>query len=189
MDRRWLYGGLAVVAGVGLARLVRRGPRIVPGETRLLLVGGVYAQGLATPIGALAKDQKVAFDSVLPPNGNGKPPRTEEWAARPEIAARVASFRPTLVLVALDAPATDPGGKGKQAAALKALVPLLTGPGVEVAWIGPPAVAAGAQARQEPSPRYFPTATALTLPRGPDGVQPTVAGYAGWAGALWQWLS
>ena len=29
---------------------------------------------------------------------------------------------------------------------------------------------------------------ALSLPLGPDGVTPTVAGYAGWAGALWRWL-
>jgi hypothetical protein len=131
----------------------------------------------------------VTFDSALAPDGNGKVPRTEEWAGRPEIAGRVGAFRPTLVLVALDTAAADPGGKARQAAALKALLPAVAAPGVEVAWIGPPTAAPGAQGRRGPSQRYFPTATALTLPRGPDGVQPTVAGYAGWAGALWQWLS
>jgi hypothetical protein len=189
MDRRWLYGGLAVVAGVGLARLVHRGAKIVPGETRLLLIGGAFAQGLAPPLGAMARDQKVAFDVVLPPNANGQALRTEQWALRPELPAKVASFRPTLVAVALDVAASDAAGKAKQAAALKALLPVVTGPGVEVVWIGPPTATAGGNGRREPSQRYFPTATAVTLPRGPDGVQPTVAGYAGWAGALWQWLS
>src|SRR5258706_2609736 len=189
MDRRWLYGGLAVVAGVGLTRLVRRGPKIVRGETRLLLVGGVFAQGLSPPLGALARDQKVAFETVLPPNGNGQPLRTEQWARRSEVAGKVASFRPTLVAVALDVVASDAAGKAKQAEALKALLPSVTGPGIEVVWVGPPTAPAGGKGPREPSQRYFPTATALKLPRGPDGMQPTVAGYAGWAGALWQWLS
>lgn len=189
MDRRWLYGGLAVVAGVGLARLVRRGPKVVPGETRLLLVGGAYAQGLSPPLGALARDQKVPFEAVLSPSSNGQAPRTEEWAARPELALRMAAFKPTLVAVALDQAAPAGAPKARQAAALKALLGTLTGPGVEVVWVGPPTAPPGGQGRRAPSERYFPTAATLKLPRGPDGVQPTVAGYAGWAGALWQWLS
>lgn len=189
MDRRWLYGGLAVVAGVGLARLVRRGPKVVPGETRLLLVGGASAQGLSLPLGALARDQKVAFEAVVPPNSNGQPPRTEDWAKRPELAQRLGAFRPTLIAVALDAAAPAGAPKVRQAAALKALLGAITAPGVEVVWIGPPTAPPGGQGRREPSERYFPTSATLKLPRGPDGVQPTVAGYAGWAGALWQWLS
>jgi len=191
MDRRWLYGGLAVVAGVGLARLVRRGPKIVPGgATRLLLVGGAFASGLGPPLGALAKEQKVPFDSVGVPSGT-KPLRTDEWAVRPELAAKLAAFKPTLVVVALDVPAANGAAGAKQATALKGLLTAIQAAGAEVVWIGPPvAPPASVRAREgEPSPRYFPTATALTLPRGPDGVQPTVAGYAGWAGALWQWLS
>jgi hypothetical protein len=91
MDRRWLYGGLAAVAGVGLARLVRRGPKIVPGgATRLLVVGGVFATGLVPPLRAVAGEQKVPFDAVLPPNGGTTPLRTEEWARRPELAAQLA---------------------------------------------------------------------------------------------------
>ena len=153
-----------------------------------MLVGGTFAHGLAPPLRALARDQKVAFDVALPPHG-GKPLRTDEWAARPELAAKLVTFKPTLVAVALDVGAPDLVGKARQAAALKGLVLALQRSGTETAWIGPPTAPAGARARGEPSRRYFPTATALTLPRGPDGLQPTVAGYAGWAGAVWQWLS
>jgi len=189
MERRWLYGGLAVVAGVGLARLVRRGPKILPGgATRLLSVGGVFAPGLAPPLRSLAGEQKVPFDAVLPPTG-AKALRTDEWVLRPELAAKIVTFQPTLVIVSLDAPATDSPARAKQAAALKALLTAIQTTGAEVVWIGPPVAPAARAPVREPSSRYFPTGTALTLPRGPDGVQPTVAGYAGWAGALWQWLS
>lgn len=188
MDRRWVYGGLGVAAGIGRAeRLGRRRPRLAPG-TRLMLLGGRFAEGLAPPLRALARDQRVGFDVVLPPHGP-KPPRTEELAARPELVSRLLTFKPTLVAVALDVAAPDMVGKARQAAALKALLGAIGRTGAESVWIGPPSVLSGVRARGEPSRRYFPTATALTLPRGPDGLQPTVAGYAGWAGAIWQWLS
>lgn len=189
MERRWLYGGLAVVRGVGLARLVRRGPKIQPGgATRLLLVGGVFATGLGPPLRSLAGEQKVPFDAVLVPNGT-KALRTDEWVSRPELAAKAVTFKPTLVVVSLDPPATDSSARAKQAAALKGLLSGIRTAGAEVVWIGPPVLPATGVRARGPSPWSFPTGTALTLPRGPDGVQPTVAGYAGWAGALWQWLS
>lgn len=189
MDRRWLYGGLGVAAGIGRARrLGRPGPKVEAKTTRLLLVGGAFAPGLAPPLRALARDQRVVFDVVLPLQGL-KPPRTEEWAARPELMAKLAAFRPTVVAVALDVVAPDLVGKAKQAAALKGLAVAIERSGAQAMWIGPPTAPAGARARGELSRRYFPTATALTLPRGPDGLQPTVAGYAGWAGAIWQWLA
>lgn len=188
MDRRWLYGGLGVAAGIGRARrLGRRGPRIAAGA-RLLLVGGAFAHGLAPPLRALARDQRIAFDVALPPHGV-KPLRTDEWAARPELVGKLLTFKPTLVAVALDVVAPDLVGKAKQAAALKALLLALQRTGAQAVWIGPPTAPARATTHAEPSGRYFPTATALTLPRGPDGLQPTVAGYAGWAGAIWQWLT
>jgi hypothetical protein len=189
MNRRWLYGGLAVQNGVGLVTKVSRGPRLVPGTTRLLVVGGAFAAGLAPALRVLARDQKVAFEAVLAPGHPGAPLRTEDWALRPELRAALATFKPTLVAVALDVPALDRPGRARQAAALKALVATLKAAGAEVVWIGPPVRPAATQRPGRPEPRYFPTGTALTLPRGPDGIQPSVAGYAGWAGALWQWLS
>jgi lysophospholipase L1-like esterase len=39
-----------------------------------------------------------------------------------------------------------------------------------------------------PSRDYFPS-DQLAIPRGPDGIHPTARGYAGWAGAIWQWLA
>jgi hypothetical protein len=189
MNRRWLYGGLAVVAGVGLARLVHRGPKITPGgATRLLLVGGAFAAGLAPPMRALATEQKVPFDAVVVPD-TGKPLRTDEWVTRPELLSKLAAFKATLVAVALDAPSATRADRAKQAAALKGLLAAIRAAGADVVWIGPPVPPTDALQKRPPSPQYFPTGTSLKLPRGPDGVQPTVAGYAGWAGALWQWLS
>ncbi len=40
------------------------------------------------------------------------------------------------------------------------------------------------------SPRYFYFhSEKLEMPRGPDNLHPTARGYAGWAGAIWHWLS
>lgn len=176
-----------MTAGVGLTRAVRRGPKIVSGgATRLLLVGGAFATGLAPPLRVLAKEQKVPFLAVLAPAA-GKPLRTDEWAARPELGAALAAFKPTLVAVALDLPAAERVGQSVQATALKGLLTAIQAAGAAVLWVGPPVPPQTPPRRAEPD--YFPTGSALTLPRGPDGVQPTVAGYAGWAGALWQWLS
>lgn len=186
-SRRWLFGGLTAAAGVGRARLVRRGPKILPGgPTRLLVIGGSFATGLVPPLRALAGEQRVPFDAVLAPIGP-RPLRTEEWALRPEIGAKLATFKPTLVAVVLDVPAA--AGAAQQAAALKGLLAALQAAKAQAVWVGPPVPPAAGVKPRAPSARYFPTGTALTLPRGPDGVQPTIAGYAGWAGAVWQWLS
>ena len=156
------------------------------GATRLLVIGGSFATGLVPPLRALATEQRVPFDAVLAPSGP-RPLRTEEWALRTEIVTKLAAFKPTLVAVVLDPPAPD--GAARQAAALKGLLAALQAAKTPVVWVGPPVPLAAGVKPRAPSARYFPTGTALTLPRGPDGVQPTVAGYAGWAGAVWQWLS
>ena len=39
-----------------------------------------------------------------------------------------------------------------------------------------------------PATDYF-HSEKLEIPRGPDGIHSTPRGYAGWAGAIWRWLS
>ena len=41
---------------------------------------------------------------------------------------------------------------------------------------------------QSKVPFYF-QSTELDIPRSPDGLHPNAAGYAGWSGAIWRWLS
>lgn len=194
MERRWLYAGLAVAAGVGLTTLIRRGPKITAGQTRLLLIGDSLAVGLGPQLQAIAKDQKVPFDAVAEVGT-----RIDQWATRADLDQHLAAFKPTLVLVSLgtnDAYMQGDWVVGRQQAALQALLAKIKASGAEAVWIGPPTLPLKTSngivpmlKATIPSSHYFPSDTALQLPRGPDGIHPTVAGYAGWAGALWQWLS
>lgn len=151
---------------------------------RLLLTGAPVATGLIPPLRALAEDQKVAFEASVPlvPQGVPAPP-TEVWATRPELARALSTFRPSLVAVVLDPPSADAGGRAKQVRAHQALLALAQQAGAQVVWVGSPHAHT-----TDRTPGYFPT-SALQLSRGPDGVSLTVTGYAGWAGAFWQWLS
>jgi len=191
VDRRWVYAGLGVVAGVGLLRaLWPSRPRVLSGQTRLLLIGDSLAVGLGPPLRALSKDQSVSFD-VLAKEST----RIDQWAGSQKLTEKLQSFQPTLVLVSLgtnDEYLAGDGGK-RQAPYLEQLLVRL-GP-VEVGWIGPPTLPKAAsngvtgllQTRISAS-HYF-HSEALTIPRGPDKLHPTLKGYAGWAGMIWQWLS
>lgn len=193
VDRRWVYAGLVVAAaGVGLAKLMPRGPRVKPGETRLMLVGDSLAVGMAPHFAYLAKKQQVPFDALAKEST-----RIDQWAGSQVLAEHVASFKPTLVLVSLGTNDAYMVGDvaAKQRPALAGLIAKLTAGGAELAWIGPPQLPkkpnAGLLALLRsafPSDHYFASET-LPIPRGPDSLHPTARGYAGWAGAVWQWLS
>lgn len=193
MDRRILYAGLLVAAaGVGLVRAFR-GPRIKPGKTRLLLVGDSLAVGLTPPVRALAADAKVPFESQA---ASGF--RIDQWARSKKLEERLASFKPTMALVSLgtnDAYATGPTVVQQTAAALETLLGKLRRSGAEVVWIGPPKLPGaktpavlGMLKQVIPSSHYFPSER-LGIPKAPDGIHSTPKGYAGWAGAIWRWLS
>lgn len=193
MDRRWVYAGLGVVAGVGLLRVLWPSrPRVTPGETRLLLVGDSLAVGLGPPLRALARDQSVSFEQ-LAKEGT----RIDQWAGSQKLTERLAAFRPTLVLVSLGTNDEYMMGDGgaRQAPHLDQLLSKLQAAGAEVAWIGPPTLPkAGSNGvlallrARIPGSHYY-HSEQLTIPRAPDRLHPTLKGYAGWAGMLWQWLS
>lgn len=189
MDRRWVYAGLVAAAGIGLVRVLRA-PRIQSGS-RLLVIGDSLAVGLTPPLKALGADQGIA---VL---GIGKvSTRIDQWAQSAALTDAVVAFKPTLVLVSLGTNDEYLSGDAvkRQRPYLEQLLNRLEGAKSDYVWIGPPTlpkstngVTALLQARV-PSANYFPSHT-LTIPRGPDQLHPTAKGYAGWAGALWQWLS
>jgi len=188
--RRWLYAGLALAAGVGLVRVLARGPRIAPGTTRILLIGDSMAEGLAAPLRALAGEQRVGFEALTE-----RGTRIDQWADR-DIGASLTAFKPTLVIVVLgtndEYMKVRDAGK-RQAAPLARLLARLQG--VEYVWIAPltlPKPASNGTVallhQTIPGAQLFPSES-LQVPRGPDKLHPSARGYAGWAGALWQWLS
>lgn len=192
MDKRWLYAGLLVTAaGVGLVRIFR-GPKIKAGE-RLLLVGDSLAVGLTPPMRALAGEGHVSFDS-LALSGS----RIDQWAASNKLTEKLRTFRPNVVLVSLgtnDAYGTGTEALRRAASSLEVLLAKIRAGGAEVAWIGPPSLPKAPNSKvlamlktSIESSHYFPS-EAYAIPRAPDGIHPTLKGYAGWAGAIWRWLS
>lgn len=204
-SKQWIYAGLVLVAGLGMARLLN-GPRVRKGM-KILLLGDSLAVGTAPHFSALAKEAKVEFKS-LAKEGT----RIDQWASNADLARLLSSYQPDLVLVSLGTNDSFMQGTGvvaKQQQALEKLLALLTqwprtngsGRGPEhIVWVGSPTLpnppnpgiskmiqdsAGGAI-----SPRYhYFHSERLQLPRGPDNLHPTARGYAGWAGAIWHWLS
>ena len=193
--KQWLYAGLVVMAGLGAARLLS-GPRLRKG-IRVLLIGDSLAVGMAPHFAALAKEAGVDFRS-LAKTGT----RIDQWASSAELAKLLETYRPEMVLVSLgtnDSFMRGPDVVPKQQAHLELLVGLL-GATEHIVWIGPPTLpnppspgiakmiqdAAGGVLA--PRFSYF-HSERLQMPRGPDQLHPNVRGYAGWAGAVWHWLS
>ncbi len=204
-SKQWLYAGLVLVAGLGMVRLLN-GPRIRKG-LRVLLIGDSLAVGLAPLFSALSKEAGVEFKSLAVVGT-----RIDQWAASAELKATLEKFQPELVLVSLGTNDSFMRGEGivaKQRAQLDKLLELLTtwprrgdyGLGPEhIVWLGPPTlqnppspgiapmIQDAAGSALAPRYHYF-HSERLKIPRGPDSLHPTARGYAGWAGAVWHWLS
>lgn len=204
-SKQWLYAGLVLVAGLGMVRLLN-GPRIKKGM-RVLLIGDSLAVGMAPPFAALAKEAGVDFKAMATVGT-----RIDQWASNAELKKLLGTFQPELVLISLGTNDSFMQGKDvvtKQQAQLEKLLALLTqwprsrdyGLGAEhIVWIGPPTLpnppSPGISkmiqdnAGTPLSPRYsYFHSERLQLPRGPDNLHPNARGYAGWAGAIWHWLS
>jgi lysophospholipase L1-like esterase len=192
VDKRWLYAGLLLTAaGVGLVHAFR-GPKIRAGE-RLLLVGDSLAVGLAPPMKALAAESKVEFQSLALTGS-----RIDQWARSNKLTEKLTTYRPKLALISLgtnDAYGTGANIVQQTAAALETLLAKFRVANVDVAWIGPPKLPAApspavlTMLKQSISSSHYFASDTLGIPRAPDGVHPTLRGYAGWAGAIWRWLS
>lgn len=188
--RLLVYAGLAVGAGAAAIALVSGPPKIRPGM-RVFLLGDSLAVGLGRPMSLLARDGKVGFDSMAKEGT-----RIDQWAKNEALFQKLTAFRPDLILVSLGTNdeylQLDAGAR--QAAPLSELLTRLRAK-APVVWIGPPTLPKqgtnGATAlirRNVPSSHYFPSQN-LTIPRSPDKLHPTAGGYAGWAGAIWKWLT
>ncbi len=209
-SRAWIYVGLgaAALTAVGVASLLS-GPTLRPGD-RILLIGDSLAVGLATPLGALAKDKGLAFQAIATVGT-----RIDQWAQSQPLKDALESFKPTIVLISLgtnDAYMLPPPDVGvRQAPYMDALLTAIAsgwthtddlglGPRA-IVWIAPPtlpdaavslapvrALIADQAALLHRRISIFPS-DRLTLARGPDNIHPVVSAYAAWAGAIWQWLT
>lgn len=191
--RLWIWTGLCLVAGVGLAVSASAAGTAAPPKrvlgpgARLLLIGDSLAVGLATPLGQIARESGVEF------MGAGRSgTRIDQWTNQPWLASAVAAFRPTVILVSLgtnDEKLKDPATTQKPF--LARLAAQLRSTGAKVVWIAPPTMPfpdKGIQALIRTA--GFPVfgSEALTIPRAGDGIHPTAAGYAGFGGSVWRWV-
>jgi len=193
VNKSWMYAGLAVAAGVSAVGLVKllSGPRIVPGKSRVFLLGDSLAVGLTTPLRALSAEASVPFEA-LAKEGT----RIDQWAQNATLYQRLQAFAPTLILVSLGTndEYMGAGAPERQDPYLQALLKNLRAIAPDVAWIGPPKLpraSSGITAlirSRVPNSNYFPSEN-LEISRGPDGLHPTARGYAAWAGSIWRWLS
>lgn len=193
LDRRWILGGVLFASGVGLARALTWRPKLDE-ESRVLVIGDSLAHGMAPHFRGLAEEEDLPILTLTRPGS-----RIDQWVDSIELDSALDSFEPTHVLVSLgtnDA-YTDFSANviGEEAAEL---VQLIEEAGAYVIWIGVPdlpAVYGGRDINEESldeiereAPYYY-ESTDLEIPRGPDNLHPTAAGYAGWAGAIWGWLT
>jgi len=188
-QRRWILGGLLLASGVGLMAAASRKNLIRP-DTRLLLVGDSLAVGLAPHLELLAEEEGIEDYRALAVSGS----RIDQWADSAALEEVLETFHPTLVLVSLGTndEALGPGAADRQAEALDELLALFEDTDAAIAWIGPPELPfEGGGVREllmEAVPHYFDSED-YEIPRGPDDLHPTAAGYAGWAGVIWTWLT
>jgi lysophospholipase L1-like esterase len=195
--KAWIYAGLIVASGVGVARIITH-PLIRRGG-KLLLVGDSMTVGLNAPLRALASDAGVAFGWV-----GEQGTRIDQWASNSttqgNLLNKALAEKPSLVLVCLGT--NDEALKkygtadvlAKQRPAIDALEQKIRASGADLVWICPPTNAFMDRPLRDylkslvGSRRWFPS-DKYAIPRQPDALHPTVKGYAGWAGLIWQHIT
>lgn len=190
-SRSWLYllGAAALGAAIlgSIPVLHGRGVKIGQGD-RVLLIGDSLAQGMTAPFGAMASDVGVQF------YGDGRvSTRLDQWLNNGWAEEVISQFQPTVVIVSIGT--NDSGAVGllpEFASRAQALVALARSHGASVLWVEPlnlpsqfdlATVTSGI--RSSGADATF-ASSALDIPRGPDNIHPTMAGYAAWAAAVWQ---
>lgn len=204
----WIWAGLALTAGVGIVLAASSAPRAqpLPGNNqtptplppgpqeppakpkprvragdRILLIGDSLAVGLSASMRKLCQDAQVQFAAMAKEGTN-----ITQWSAREYPDADV-------VLVSLgtnDMKMSDPLSERPK---LDLLLQKLKATSKRVVWIAPPPMpfpdrgvrAMLAEATSAAGIEVFPS---VDVPRGPDKIHPTAAGYAGWAGIIWRWI-
>lgn len=162
-------------------------PKLEPKKPKsILLVGDSLAQGLAAPMGHLAKSADVRFVA------DGRvSTKTTDWSFQPWLRQDLSQGPFDLVLVSLgtnDMKLDNPALIGTH---VDAIIALILATKANVAWVMPPKMPfPDGGVRGIIAKRNIPIfkSDTIDIPRAPDGVHPTVSGYAGWAGQVWKWI-
>lgn len=193
VDRRWILGGLLFAGGVGVVRVLTHRPKLDE-NSRILVIGDSFAKGLSPHLDALADDEDLPL-SAMAISGTV----TVQWVNSEKLKAQLASFKPSHVFVSLGGnDAYTQFNPADVADDVRELVEIIQESGAHPIWIGVPPMPrfhGGNEinpevlmAVKDAVPFYF-DSSELDIPREPDGLHPTAAGYAGWAGAFWNWIS
>jgi len=191
MDRGWLLGG--VLAGtLGTSRTVSYRPKLTP-ESSVLLIGDSFANGMRPHFQAIASEAGLPFLAGTVINST-----LDQWASSNWLRDKLDAFAPSHVLIVLGAKdAYTDRPVALVESDVEVLVDIIQGAAAHPIWIGTPPLPdlysaqplnlEVTQTIRDVAPYYFDSS--LDIPRGPDLFHPTAAGYAGWAGTVWQWLS
>lgn len=182
-----------MAGGYGFVRAISSRPRL-SSDSRVLLIGDSMAQGLLPQVKGLATDSEVPYI------GAGIPGTTVlQWLGSDWLRRKLLDLKPTHVLIALGTNDAFSGAAPEVVAErAKTLIQNIQEAGAHPIWIGAPSLPetyagtrpdpAVLQAIKDVAPVYF-SSEEYTIPRGPDSLHPSAAGYAGWAGAIWNWLT
>jgi len=159
--RRWVYDGLGIPPGVAVASERALPRRRLPGQ--VLLVGDEVAQSIGPPLMRLARDAQVAL--LVQARASATP---RQWFDSGWLVDVLGRVQPDVLLLGFlaGAPIAD-----VERLSLLASCPTL--------WISP-------LTRAELAEHGQLTAHPVHLPDSPDTMVPTAAGYAAWAGQVWQ---
>lgn len=186
MDKEaWILGGILLFAGYGLARsLTSCSPLVRPGS-KLYLVGDSLAVGMDRYFRKLAASKGAGYDSSVK-SGTA----AFQWVAPGSgLAAKLAAFSPDVVLVSLGTNDSYGNRTAEQhRASIQQLIAMIRSVGAEPFWILPPKLPWSqtySNLVRDEGIQVF-ESEQIDIPQGPDKIHPTGAGYAGWAGLVWQ---
>lgn len=186
VDKKSLVlGGILLFAGYGIARsLTSCKPSIQPGD-KLLLVGDSLGVGLSRHLKQLAAARGVSYDAMVQGSTT-----IRYWLDR--IKPKLASIKPDLVLVCLgtnDSKARWSTAQHEEH--VRMLLSAINSSGARPMWILPPRLPwqeTVSDIVKSTGTQIF-NSKQVDIQMGPDGIHPTGAGYAGWAGLIWQTIS
>lgn len=160
---------------------------------RALLVGDSLASGLGLPLGTRFHAAGGDFTAHAIDGST-----IDQWAKGADLAADLAKAQPSLTLVSLGTNDLAAKPAEYKAPLIAAIVTRIRAAGSSVAWILPPTMPTvpdrgglrgilAAELARLAVPAF--DSTALTLPRAPDKIHPTPAGFDLWAARIMEWLS